>query len=99
MDPSPTAEATRFTEPCRMSPVAKTPGMLVSSNSGARSADHLLWELPSRSRSREYVASLVAFDFLGQPAGVGLGVYEDEQGGRPDDLCCPRGRILDGEVL
>ena len=34
VDPSPTAAATRLTEPCRMSPAAKTPGMLVSSHDG-----------------------------------------------------------------
>ncbi len=32
MDPSPTAEATRFTEPCLMSPVAKTPGSTITSH-------------------------------------------------------------------
>lgn len=31
IDPSPTAEATRFVLPDRASPTAKTPGMLVSS--------------------------------------------------------------------
>ena len=31
IDPSPTAEATRFTLPARISPTAKTPGKLVSS--------------------------------------------------------------------
>ncbi len=30
-DPSPTADATRFTDSCRASPEAKTPGTLVSS--------------------------------------------------------------------
>ena len=34
--PPPTAEATRLTEPWRMSPAANTPGRLVSSSSGAR---------------------------------------------------------------
>ena len=38
MDPSPTADATRFTEPCRTSPAANTPGMLVSSGERARSS-------------------------------------------------------------
>jgi hypothetical protein len=37
-EPSPTADATRFTEPCRTSPAAKTPGVLVSSRSGLRSS-------------------------------------------------------------
>jgi hypothetical protein len=36
MDPSPTADATRFTLPERMSPTAKTRGRLVSRRSGAR---------------------------------------------------------------
>ena len=40
MDPSPTAEATRFTEPWRTSPAANTPGMLVSSVNGPRSSGH-----------------------------------------------------------
>jgi hypothetical protein len=34
--PSPTAEATRLIDPCRTSPAAKTPGMLVSSGKGSR---------------------------------------------------------------
>ena len=36
--PSPTAEATRFAEPDRTSPAAKTPGRLVSSRKGWRLA-------------------------------------------------------------
>ena len=40
MAPSPTAEATRFTLPARVSPTAKIPGMLVSSKSGGRSSGH-----------------------------------------------------------
>ena len=36
MAPSPTAEATRFTDPERTSPAAKTPGRLVSSRNGGR---------------------------------------------------------------
>ena len=38
IEPSPTAEATRFIEPWRTSPAAKTPGMLVSSENGLRSS-------------------------------------------------------------
>ena len=34
--PSPAADATRLTEPCRTSPTAKTPGSVVSNMSGAR---------------------------------------------------------------
>ena len=50
--PSPTAEATRLTEPWRMSPAAKTPGRLVSSSSGGRSRGQPWGGLPLRSRSR-----------------------------------------------
>lgn len=39
MDPSPTADATRFTDPLRTSPAANTPGRLVSSRNGARPTD------------------------------------------------------------
>jgi len=39
--PSPTADATRFTLPERMSPTANTPGRLVSSISGTRGRDHI----------------------------------------------------------
>ena len=35
-EPSPTDEATRFSDPCRTSPTANTPGILVSKESGAR---------------------------------------------------------------
>src|SRR6185312_11126072 len=35
-DPSPTAAATRFNEPLRTSPTAKTPGTDVSNGNGAR---------------------------------------------------------------
>ena len=38
MEPSPTAEATRFTDPCRTSPTAKTPGRLDSRNIGGAAA-------------------------------------------------------------
>src|SRR5580704_2445275 len=50
-DPSPTPEATRFTEPCRTSPTANSPGTLVSSRKGSRSRVHPLGRWPSRIRS------------------------------------------------
>src|SRR6185437_3203669 len=40
IEPSPTAEATRFTFPERTSPTAKTPGRLVSSICGGRVSGH-----------------------------------------------------------
>src|SRR4029450_10211661 len=41
MAPSPTAEATRFTDPLRTSPTANTPGRLVSSRRGRGTAPGL----------------------------------------------------------
>src|SRR5438046_1628316 len=38
IEPSPTADATRLTEPCRTSPTAKTPGVVVSNGKGARAS-------------------------------------------------------------
>ena len=40
VEPSPTAAATRFTDPCRTSPTAKTPGRLDSRNIGMRLSGH-----------------------------------------------------------
>src|SRR5271170_5873688 len=40
MEPSPTAEATRFTFPDRASPTTKTPGTLVSNMCGGRDKGH-----------------------------------------------------------
>jgi hypothetical protein len=40
IDPSPTAEATRLTEPCLTSPTAKMPGMLDSNGWGGRVSGH-----------------------------------------------------------
>src|SRR5918997_6215165 len=45
------------------------------------------------------VALLVALDFLGQPACVGLGSNENEQGGRRDGLREPGGSVLEDEVF
>ena len=50
-DPSPTPDATRFTEPCRTSPTAKSPGIFVSSRKGSRSRVQPLGCCPSRMRS------------------------------------------------
>src|SRR3990170_11520 len=41
----------------------------------------------------------VACDLVGEPAGVGSGAYEDEQGGRFDGLGSLGGRVLDGQVF
>src|SRR5581483_7353687 len=51
MDPSPTAEATRFTERARTSPATKTPGTLVSSKKGSRSSVQPFGRRPSIIKS------------------------------------------------
>ena len=50
-EPSPTAAATRLTDRQRTSPAANTPGMLVSSGSGARRSGHPSGGFPSSMRS------------------------------------------------
>jgi hypothetical protein len=101
MEPSPTAEATRFTAPWRTSPAAKTPGMLVSSGKGKRSTCHprrggaVLREVPAG----DDVSVLVTRYLLGQPVGVRFRTDEHEQPGRGDGLGEARGGILEDEVL
>src|SRR5215207_8490164 len=51
IEPSPIAEATRFTDPYVTSPTANTPGTLVSNCIGGRSKDHPGSQCPSRKRS------------------------------------------------
>jgi len=51
IDPSPTAEATRFRLPDRTSPTAKTPGRLVSSRWGGRASGHFAVARSSGNRS------------------------------------------------
>src|SRR5215212_943744 len=51
MEPSPTAEATRLTDPHLTSPAANTPGTLVSRSIGERSRGHPLGGSPSGRRS------------------------------------------------
>ena len=52
MEPSPTAEATRFTEPWRTSPATKTPGTLLSSRNGSRFSCQTSGILPSLRKIR-----------------------------------------------
>src|SRR5260370_23277611 len=57
-EPSPTADATRFTLPDLTSPTAKMPGLLVSSRSGRRTSGHpAFW----RSSGRRSVPVLTKF--------------------------------------
>jgi hypothetical protein len=42
IEPSPTPDATRFTDPCRTSPTADTPGRLVSSRTAPARASSAL---------------------------------------------------------
>ena len=51
IEPSPTAAATRLTDPCRTSPTAKTPGKLDSRNIGRRRSGHRSSGCPPWRRS------------------------------------------------
>ena len=51
IEPSPTAAATRLTDPCRTSPTAKTPGRLDSRNIGSRRSGHCSSACPPWRRS------------------------------------------------
>src|SRR5690348_13670430 len=83
VEPSPTAEATRFIAPCRTSPAANTPGVVVSSRKGARCRGPVL----TGAGSGEDESPLVALYRFGEPAGERLCADQDEQaGGR-----CPFG--------
>ena len=91
MAPSPTAEATRLIDPCRRSPAANTPGMLVSSSKGARLVGHdAVSSLAERSRTRQHETAPVARDGSTEPFGVRLGTDQGEEG---------VGRHLDGARL
>ena len=95
--PSPTAEATRFTEPLRTSPAAKTPGRLVSrvmQSSGPRLC-HSLGAGAGllASGAGEDEAAGVEGEHAGQPLGVGVGAGEDEQAPVPRGRRCPPVRL------
>src|ERR1700686_4315543 len=64
MAPSPTADATRLTEPCRTSPAANEPGTLVSKKKGVRASGQHSGVRPWRSRSgsSDQVTGFVADD-------------------------------------
>src|SRR4051795_5113988 len=54
IEPSPTADATRFTDPCRTSPTAYTPGRLVSRrNGGGGRLRQVEFNLPQRRRLQD----------------------------------------------
>src|SRR5580698_944392 len=75
IDPSPTADATRFTELCRTSPAANTPGCAGFEQVGVPSQG----PASSQVRAGQDEAPLVAPDHLGQPVGEWLRADQDEQ--------------------
>src|SRR5215813_5213137 len=83
--PSPTAEATRLTDPRRTSPAANTPGRLVSSGSGQRAGCQR--------------GPLVPGDGLAEPLGARPGADEDEQGVGGDGAPRPGGGVLQYQRL
>ena len=73
--PSPTAAATRLVEPARTSPMAKTPGRLVSS--GRTAATAALRCATSRAGHDE--ALVIERDAAVEPVGVRIGADEQEE--------------------
>ena len=85
--PSPTAAATRWTDPARTSPAAKTPGRLVSSGR------------PAPGLARDDVAPVVSGDLVREPRRVGHGADEDDERGGVDRLDLARPRVQELEPL
>src|SRR5215207_2386052 len=99
--PSPTAAATRLTEPWRMSPAANTPGRLVSSSSGGRFGGQSggWFAVAEHATAGQQESAVVPLDGGGQPVGVGFGADQDEQRARRQGFCARGGPVLDGERL
>ena len=88
--PSPTAEATRLIEPCRASPAANTPGMLVSSVKRFTVLPPAAPGLIEKIATRDQIAPHVAGDIVRQPPCVRFAADHDEQR--------VRGHLFDGVV-
>ena len=88
IDPSPTAAATRFVEPCRTSPAAKSPTRLVSSGSGSRSSGQQSRTRPSATQvlPREDEARGVGEHVLAR-APVGVRAAADAEEDAVDGAC------------
>ena len=70
--PSPTAAATRLVEPARTSPIANTPGRLVSSGSAGRPG------LPPHFAPGQHESLVVEGNAAIEPIGIRLGADEQE---------------------
>ena len=68
-EPSPTAEATRLTDPLRTSPMAKTPGSVVSYGCGLRCSDH--WSARGGVGIRRAQSPIGRAPRLRKPVGAG----------------------------
>jgi hypothetical protein len=92
--PSPTAEATRLTDPWRTSPAANTPGQAGLERQrpwvGGPAGDGAAWQV----RAGEDESLPVAGDGFAEPVGPRLGADEDEQGVRGDGPPRPGGGVL-----
>ena len=98
--PSPTAEATRFTESARTSPATKTPGMLASSGHGSRSSGQPRGRSPVDDQvgTGEHETALVALEGARQPVGARLRPDEHEGVARVDPLGRARRRVPQGQA-
>src|SRR6266511_5461647 len=81
IEPSPTADATRFTDRWRTSPTANTPaGWTQGAGEGAAAASLGRSLASQQIRTGDHEPPLVAFDIVWQPMRMGLGADQDEQG-------------------
>ena len=90
IEPSPTADATRFTEPPRTSPTANTPATVVSNRNGRRREPSRWGDGRHRVGPGEHEAVLVDGDLVAEPAGVRLGADEHEHRPGVDPLAARR---------
>ena len=92
LEPSPTADATRFIDDRRTSPAANTPGTLVSSRNGWRSSGHARGVERGDVGPGEHEPVVVAGDVVAEPVGAWECADEHEQPVRVDLLLRRRWR-------
>ncbi len=98
--PSPTPEATRFTEPWRTSPTTKMPGTLVSSKPGSRSKrpGSGALAIAEEVRAGENKTALVALDEVAQPLRARLRADKNEEARSGKLLARAAGLALHGNA-
>lgn len=95
IDPSPTADATRLMEPCRTSPAASTPGIVVSSEGTTVERPVVVLR---HVLAGDHEAMVISQDLRRQPLRVWSGPDEYEQRVGVDGLFFA-GRVAQHELL